>query len=557
MPQRITVIGVGPVDFPDGWTDAQIESKAAELTQQWQAEQKVRNTHLAAVSAQPTAEEAMPAWKRNIAAFLSDTPTSSSLPDLGAAPNRIAAGIHMLGSTPTPDNPSPNARGMNKIVSGASTVALPLLAPAAFLAPAATAGALALGAGEQWAGQKAATSFGADPDEAELAGNVASAVAAPIGSVIGAKAGPAVAGLARRAAASKAAPAIVKWGSAAAGYHIGGVPGGIIGRGVGDSLAELLPKPTETGIPPVEPTNGTAEGLESPGDALARLTATNPGAGRPSGVSTSRIPFMADPRGEVPAPAPQRLADIGRAPTDNQGGTLARPTPETLGAPPDDAAPSVSLPPSVPSMTPSARYTDELGRTVISSGNPGAAATTPSLREQLLMREAPASPVDDTGRDLGGYGATEPPSVRRSGPPAGTTERRLTPREDINAYVASDPRAIAKADEARQRFANQRTPEPADTPVSARDQPGAELAVLLGTGPIPPDMPVSQTAATGRRSRARVPGESAETTAVRTMLRRSGQSAQEAIAAVESNPDLATDDKTQLLGILRSLGGSQ
>lgn len=341
---------------------------------------------------------------------------------------------------------------------------------------------------------------------------------------------------------------------------------------------------------------------------MARLTAANPGAGRPSGVSTSRIPFMSDPRGEVPvstpspnaggtvvapsrlgsgpqslselmdqlrgtdtlndvsgsetpppastamgdvaprkaATPPQRLADIGQAPANNQGGRLAGLASGGLGAAPDVVPPPVNLPPSAPSITP--------------GGNPGAPAINPYLREQALMREAPTSPVDSAGRDLGGYAATEPPSVRRSGPPAGTTERRLTPREDINAYIESDPRAIAKADEARQRFANQRTPEPAET--ASEPTPGARLAQLPGmltdaqATARDTTRSAAGTKATGRASRAR-PVAAPTAADIQAWLTQSGETAEQAIAAVEANDGIADESKQQLLGILRSLGGGQ
>lgn len=87
---------------------------------------------------------------------------------------------------PNAEGPHPYARALNRMISGAGVTATPAMINAlpfaATSAPAATAMGLVGGAASQQAGQRGGAAMGLDPDQSQLAGNVAGLVGGYLGS---------------------------------------------------------------------------------------------------------------------------------------------------------------------------------------------------------------------------------------------------------------------------------------------------------------------------------------------------------------------------------------
>lgn len=313
-------------DVEEAAKGAGVQLKASD---EFTAAAKTRNAHLAAVSAKPTAEESVPAWRRNLSAFFTDTPNPNKaiamIPDAGAAFPRIASGVRDVAGVLADAAPHGTqlVRGINKITSGVGTLATPALGAGLVLAPATTLGGLLAGGTSQYAVRKGAEMTGANPDVAEMAGNVAGVG----GGLAGAKTGAAVGSMLNR----------------------NNVAGGIM---LGVKTAKALSSPIKTA-------ETVAEWL-SPATKAANAAAES-----------------------TPEAATPKMSDVMKPPVENNGGALVK-KPAVMLAPTAEQ-PGVELPPNgdlpdlvQPIKAPNVMSKDDAGEPLPSLGRAYRAITGPT-----------------------------------------------------------------------------------------------------------------------------------------------------------------------------------
>lgn len=330
------------------------------------------------------------------------------------------------------------AGGASDVIRGAATSALPLLPVGLAEAPIATVLGLAGSAAGSAGGGALADRLGATPDQSALASDVGGIAGGGLGGLIGSKVPTApvrkglsgglnmvadrmdkthtmsgqLAGMTARKLASAAsepkAPGLETAADAVARRVTAQPPQQVRPVAKAGKFTTVEPEATTLRQPYLEPAPAQpAAGLESPQDALARMTAAGSPTITPSGAATSRIPYTG-PQAPPPSPNAGGMLNTTKAPT-----SLDEMLQSLQGQP---GAGSAELP-AAPDATAGGRLMgspspkpDEFGDTRPSagravsytSGNPG---TSQAFHDQMVSRvlgqKAPAVPsssyVESTG----------------------------------------------------------------------------------------------------------------------------------------------------------------
>lgn len=414
--------------------------------------------------------------------------------------------------------------GASDVLRGGMKMAAPFMLPAAAItAPLPTALALAGGAAGGAAAGAGARALGASDDQAALAedvgglaaGGASTLATGPVRAAAQAARGPLAGGL---NIASAALDNPIAGAISPRAPHLGRMAGGIA------DLLEPKPAPAPAAapsnaggrlVPPSAPTTPTAVAQ----DALTGLQAPTPAP-----VGTLPPARTAPPqqfRTTVPAPRPPVVPE----PSPNAGGRLTGQSVPSF----DDllaqelsstSAPTPAV--SAPTQAPGTR-----------GGNPG---DSQAFMDEMLRRAGAPSPLPPSGTPA--PTATEPMdagAIERMGnvgdtPPAPTS----APEDAAHAAVMRGQDGRRQADLAATELLNRGLGVTDDTAAAA---------------------PASQTTATGRASRARVPGDTPEMTQARRMLEQRGISLDEAVREVQQDPELTFEERDGILRLFAQIGG--